>query len=62
MSRILTAAEVGAFLRVSTRCVLAMVANRELPALVVLGGDALISEAALRELVDGAWRQPREDR
>lgn len=53
--RILSIAEVGEILRLGYPDLRDMVARREIPALAVVAGDALISEGALWELIDGAW-------
>ena len=60
-TRILCTAEVSEILRVDYPTIRAMVAERELPALVVVAGDALIGEAALREFIAASWhREPWE--
>lgn len=54
-ARILCAADVAGILRVTPAEVLDMVTAGHIPALAVACGDALISEAALRELIDHSW-------
>lgn len=61
MSRILCAADVADILRLDQSEVLDMVACREIPALTVCCGDALIGEAALWHLIDRSWYRPREE-
>ncbi|WP_433225437.1 hypothetical protein [Actinomadura formosensis] len=54
-ARILAMSEVAAILAVDPLVVRTMVAGRELPALAVVAGDALISEGALREFIGHSW-------
>lgn len=60
-TRILSIAEAAGILNVGYPDIRDMVARRELPALVVVAGDALIAEAALREFIAASWhREPWE--
>lgn len=54
-SAILTVDQVAQVLNITAAEVRGMVADGELTALVALGDDLLIAEAALREFIDHAW-------
>lgn len=55
-ARILAISDVADILRITPAEARDMVARREIPALMVVAGDSLISEGALRELIEGPWR------
>lgn len=55
MTRILTGTEVADLLAVDVGTVKAMTVRGELPALVRVADELLISEGALREFIHGAW-------